>query len=155
MEIPSDYWNDLVQLVKEGDETTHLLLPFYISVILIERLVFFFSHLKYSGKDAFASLTISAFNTLVVGTLIGGFVFYTVYTWTYTHFRIWEVPYSFAGWIFVFLLHDLFYYTEHRLAHRIGLFWAFHHVHHSSREFNFTTASRGFFLDGFLTTSWI
>jgi len=33
----------------------------------------------------------------------------------------------------------------------MGLFWAFHHVHHSSQEFNFTVAARGFFLDGTVT----
>ncbi|GMQ30499.1 sterol desaturase family protein [Algoriphagus confluentis] len=155
IDILAGYWDALVQLVDTGEATTKLLLPFYLSVIFIERLGYFIGHTRYNGKDAFTSLAISAFNTLVVGTLVAGFVFFTVYTWIYDHFRLWEMPYSWWGWVLVFLIHDLFYYTEHRLAHRVGLFWAFHHVHHSSKEFNFTTASRGFFLDGFLTTSWI
>ena len=34
------------------------------------------------------------------------------------------------------------------MGHRIGLMWAFHSIHHSSNEFNHTTAARGFYFDG-------
>ncbi len=52
----------------------------------------------------------------------------------------------------VFLAHDFFYYADHRLSHRTGILWALHSVHHSSKEFNFTTANRGGFLDGIFGT---
>ena len=47
-----------------------------------------------------------------------------------------------------FIMHEIAYYTDHRIGHRVGLFWAFHQVHHSSNEFNFTVAARGFLIDG-------
>ena len=37
---------------------------------------------------------------------------------------------------------DFLYYWEHRVEHRIKFFWAYHNVHHSSTDYNFTVASR-------------
>jgi sterol desaturase/sphingolipid hydroxylase (fatty acid hydroxylase superfamily) len=54
--------------------------------------------------------------------------------------------------LIAFLVHELAYYCEHRLAHRVGLLWAFHAIHHSSNEYNHTTAARGFYLDGIART---
>ncbi|MBC7767206.1 MAG: sterol desaturase family protein [Phycisphaerales bacterium] len=52
---------------------------------------------------------------------------------------------SSAGFVLVagvFLLDDLLYYASHRAAHRIGVFWASHSVHHSSLHFDFFTGLR-------------
>jgi sterol desaturase/sphingolipid hydroxylase (fatty acid hydroxylase superfamily) len=43
----------------------------------------------------------------------------------------------------VFLLNDLAYYVDHRIAHRTGFFWAIHTAHHSSQEMNLTVSARG------------
>lgn len=45
-------------------------------------------------------------------------------------------------WVLTLLLADFGYYFEHRMSHRIRLFWAGHSVHHSSQHFNLTTALR-------------
>ncbi len=45
-------------------------------------------------------------------------------------------------WVLVFFADDLAYYTFHRCSHRVRLFWAGHVVHHSSRQYNFSTALR-------------
>ena len=45
-------------------------------------------------------------------------------------------------WVLAVLLADFTYYFDHRLSHRIRLFWAGHSVHHSSQHFNLTTAMR-------------
>ena len=37
-----------------------------------------------------------------------------------------------GGWFLAFLLYDLAWYTDHRIGHRVGFFWAMHQVHHSS-----------------------
>lgn len=44
--------------------------------------------------------------------------------------------------IFTFVLVDFTYYWVHRLSHKSSFFWSMHSVHHSSREFNFSTALR-------------
>jgi sterol desaturase/sphingolipid hydroxylase (fatty acid hydroxylase superfamily) len=42
----------------------------------------------------------------------------------------------------VFVADDFLYYLSHRLAHRIGFFWASHAVHHSPIRFDFMTGLR-------------
>ncbi len=48
------------------------------------------------------------------------------------------------GWTFILAvaIADFIYYWEHRAEHRIRFFWAYHNVHHSSTDYNYTVASR-------------
>lgn len=48
------------------------------------------------------------------------------------------------GWtlILAIAIADFIYYWEHRTEHRIRFFWAYHNVHHSSMDYNYTVASR-------------
>ncbi len=45
-------------------------------------------------------------------------------------------------WVLAIVLADLAYYAQHRMSHRIRMFWAAHNVHHSSQYFNLSTALR-------------
>lgn len=45
-------------------------------------------------------------------------------------------------WVLAIVGTDLAYYAEHRMQHRVRLFWAAHSVHHSSQHFNMSTALR-------------
>lgn len=45
-------------------------------------------------------------------------------------------------WVLALVAADLSYYAEHRMQHRVRLFWAAHSVHHSSQHFNMSTAVR-------------
>lgn len=45
-------------------------------------------------------------------------------------------------WVLAIIGTDLAYYAEHRMQHRVRLFWAAHSVHHSSQHFNMSTALR-------------
>ena len=47
-----------------------------------------------------------------------------------------------AVWVVAFFLYNFFYYWAHRCGHEINLLWASHVVHHSSEEFNLSTALR-------------
>jgi sterol desaturase/sphingolipid hydroxylase (fatty acid hydroxylase superfamily) len=71
----------------------------------------------------------------------------------YEHARLFSIPFVWWGWVIGFLLNDLAYYTDHRLAHRTGFFWAIHTTHHSSKEMNLLVANRGTILDGAGLTS--
>lgn len=140
----------LTNLADNGETVTKLLLPFYLSVIFGERILYFIFHQKYEHKDAASSIGISSLNA-VFGALVGGLVQFTIFVWLIENAQLFTLPYNWWGWLVAFLIHDLIYYLDHRIAHKTGLFWAFHMVHHSSKELNFTTAARGFFLDGVLT----
>lgn len=45
-------------------------------------------------------------------------------------------------WALAIVGADLGYYAQHRMQHRVRLFWAAHSVHHSSQHFNMSTAVR-------------
>jgi sterol desaturase/sphingolipid hydroxylase (fatty acid hydroxylase superfamily) len=45
-------------------------------------------------------------------------------------------------WVLAFVLYDFFYYWAHRCGHEVNLMWAAHVVHHSSEDFNLSTALR-------------
>lgn len=51
-------------------------------------------------------------------------------------------------WAVVFAITDFAYYVRHRMAHRVALLWVIHAVHHQSREYNLSVATRvGWFPD--------
>ncbi|KAJ3407862.1 hypothetical protein HDV05_005241 [Chytridiales sp. JEL 0842] len=56
-------------------------------------------------------------------------------------------------WIVAFLGVDFGYYWFHRMAHEINIIWAGHSVHHSSEEYNLSTALRHSVLQDYF--SWI
>ena len=51
------------------------------------------------------------------------------------------------GWLLTYVGVDLGYYAYHRLMHATNAGWAAHAVHHSSSRFNYTTATRGSFVE--------
>lgn len=144
---------DLIETVttwfRDG-EFYKIMLPLYVGMILTERAWYLWQHQRYNGRDAWANVGISTFS--MVYSILTAIVFpFAIYTILYNNFRLFTLPNNGWGWLGAFLIHDLIYYIDHRISHRTGLFWAFHSVHHSSEEFNFTVAARGFFLDGILT----
>jgi sterol desaturase/sphingolipid hydroxylase (fatty acid hydroxylase superfamily) len=69
-----------------------------------------------------------------------GFGFYAV---AYRHLSLFALPQN-AWWVWVLALvgYDLCYYWSHRLGHEVNVMWASHVVHHSSEEYNLSTALR-------------
>ena len=144
------YWAAFWTLVETGEVGYKFMLPLYVGMIFLERLTHFVGHYHYDGKDAWTNVFVSSTN-FVFGGLVGGVLQAAIYLWIFDHLRLFTLPHSGWGFLAVFVLHDFIYWLDHYVAHRTGLFWAFHHIHHQSRELNFTTAARGFILDGFLT----
>jgi sterol desaturase/sphingolipid hydroxylase (fatty acid hydroxylase superfamily) len=135
----------------EKNQAVDYLLPTYVGMVLIERFFYLISSVRHwHERDALTNVLISSFN-LTMGIFMSILIPFAAYYWLYENARIFAIPNTALGFLICFLLHDLFYYIDHRIAHRTGLFWAFHHVHHSSKEFNFTVAARGFWGDGLFT----
>ncbi len=65
-----------------------------------------------------------------------------VYTLVFEHFALMELPRTWATFAIAFVVWDLCYYWEHRMAHTISLFWGGHVVHHQSEDFNLSVALR-------------
>lgn len=59
---------------------------------------------------------------------------------------LFNIPVNPVSWVVCLLAVDLTYYLVHRCEHRVRLFWTMHSVHHSSEEYDFSTALRVFWL---------
>jgi sterol desaturase/sphingolipid hydroxylase (fatty acid hydroxylase superfamily) len=94
----------------------------------------------YRLNDAITSLSIGGMSR-VIGVLKNAVPF-TIYILIFEHLAIFSISTSAWMWIGVFVLYDFFYYWNHRFGHEISLFWAAHVVHHSSEDYNLSTALR-------------
>jgi len=130
-----EYWfyilNDLSLL--------YIIIPFF-AIELIR-----YAYLKKLNRDViFDSIAnIITFGGFFLVEIILGILAVTkVYFWVYEHFSLPHLPLNLITIICCVLLADLAYYWEHRMMHRIGIGWATHTVHHSSKHFNMSVAYR-------------
>jgi sterol desaturase/sphingolipid hydroxylase (fatty acid hydroxylase superfamily) len=88
--------------------------------------------------------------TLLAGPLVLGFIaglYGTAHALTPL-----RLPVDWGTVALALLLVDFLYYWDHRAAHRVRAYWAIgHSVHHSSWQYDQTTAFRISFVDGFIS----
>jgi len=66
-----------------------------------------------------------------------------MYFYVHKHWRLCDLPWdSTSTWVVGLIGMDFLYYWFHRAAHEINVLWAAHQVHHSSEDYNLTTATR-------------
>lgn len=126
----------------------HWLASVYLGLIIFERF-----HTRAAGaheydtKDAICSIAIGAIGTVVQFTL-ALIIPLSIYTFVYQEWQLVTIDSTAIAIGAAFIVHDFAHYWVHRLGHRVGVFWSFHAVHHSSNAFNHTTALRLFPTDG-------
>jgi sterol desaturase/sphingolipid hydroxylase (fatty acid hydroxylase superfamily) len=76
----------------------------------------------------------------------------TIYVMAYEQLALFQLMPSWWVWVIAFVFYDFCYYWNHRLGHEMNILWAAHVVHHSSEEYNLTTALRQ---SGSSLFSWI
>lgn len=115
--------------------------PFFLTFIAIEYLV-----AKRMGRKVFHfNSSIANMNVGIAERLIDMFTaaaFYFFYEYLHQHYAIFNIQSTLLTWIALILATDLIWYWYHRFGHEINLFWAFHVVHHTSEEFNYTAGTR-------------
>ncbi len=95
---------------------------------------------KYRAKDTFASFAMQAGN-IVMNLGMAGAV-YAGLSAVY-RVRLFDIsPASPWAWVAIFFLDDFTYYWFHRISHECRFWWAAHVNHHSSQEYNLSTAVR-------------
>lgn len=129
-----------------GPAAIWILAGVYFGSVILERLWALRNNPDYNNKDALCSIALNLIAS-VFGLVIGFLVPLALYVWVFEQFRLVDGLTLWLAIPLAFLIHELAYYWEHRTAHRVGLLWAIHAIHHSSNEFNHTTAARGFFFD--------
>lgn len=95
----------------------------------------------YRLKDSLTSINIGLISEFTKA--IGGVVSVVMFVLISKNFGAfeWDVKNPLT-WISALILYDFCYYWVHRTGHEINIMWASHVVHHSSEEFNLSTALR-------------
>jgi len=129
-------------------------MPYMVTLIVLEAVINLWLGKKHNIADSVTSIASGLIMTMV-GMLTKGLML-SIYSYVYEHYRIMELPWdSTLTWIAAAVLVDCGYYWFHRASHEIALLWAVHQVHHSSEEFNLTTAFRQPVFQGlFQLTHW-
>lgn len=116
--------------------------PFFFLLIAIELLVD--HHRKthtYHVADAVTSLSLGTLSQIT--GVFGKLIFVGLYAFVLDRFALFELSAQNTWvWMGAFIAYDFFYYWNHRLGHEINVLWAAHVVHHSSEDYNLTTALR-------------
>ena len=95
---------------------------------------------RYTLRDTLASIGMRAGNYATNVLLAGATV--AVFTVIYEH-RLFDIPMTAAwAWVALVVLDDFAYYWFHRISHECRFWWAAHVNHHSSQEYNLSTALR-------------
>jgi alkylglycerol monooxygenase len=121
---------------------TVIAIPFFALMIAAEALL---AHLRsrddyQDRKDTWNNI-LMGFVSVLFGALFGlgtGYIYLAAYE---------LAPYKFPAdawwsWVILFVIDDFAYYIFHRVSHESRLFWNFHVVHHSSKQFNLSVAVR-------------
>ena len=133
-------------LIRQG-ETYLFLLPIYAVLLSGERIAHgLMTERPWNNRDAAANVFITV-AVLGLSMVIGHILPLTIMALLHEQCSLFTWTEGTLMWVGAFLLYDLAWYVDHRIAHRVGFFWAMHHVHHSSTEYNMTVASRGFVVD--------
>jgi sterol desaturase/sphingolipid hydroxylase (fatty acid hydroxylase superfamily) len=119
-----------------------LFLAISLAMIALEATLGGFSliNAKYRAMDTFASLAMQVGNILMNLAMAGA-----VYAGLSAIYRVrlFDIsPVSPWAWMAIFFLDDFTYYWFHRISHECRFWWAAHVNHHSSQEYNLSTAAR-------------
>ncbi|XP_023332582.1 alkylglycerol monooxygenase [Eurytemora carolleeae] len=116
-------------------------LPYFFTMIILEWIVLILKGKTPRLSDGMMNVAHGLIMSLT-DVFTSGFLF-GVYLFIHRNFCIYELPWdSTFTWIVAAIGVDFGYYWVHRAAHEINLLWAAHQVHHSSEDYNLSTALR-------------
>lgn len=140
--------------IEEVPDYVVQVFPFFISLFLIEQCILVYQKKPTARvNDGISSVSQGLSEELSKIFFRSWTV--VAYIYIYNNWRIANLPWdSLWTWVIAFILVDFGYYWAHRASHEINFLWAAHQVHHSSEEYNLTTALRqsvfqGYFLSVF------
>lgn len=124
---------------------------FNISLIFIDTLTDLITSKKRRWKDTGANFLIFIINQLLEKTVIGsiGVICLMPFHWLTPL----SIPINLLTWVLAFFVADLTYYWMHRVEHEQRILWAFHSVHHSSKDYNLSVSFRLSILEGLI--EWV
>ncbi|XP_011729340.2 alkylglycerol monooxygenase isoform X5 [Macaca nemestrina] len=142
------------QTLEEVPDYVKKATPFFISLMLLELVVSWIHKGKSPGRldDALTSISAGVLSRLP--SLFFRSIELTSYIYIWENYRLFSLPWDSPWtWYLTFFGVDFGYYWFHRMAHEVNIMWAGHQTHHSSEDYNLSTALRQSVLQ--LYTSWI
>jgi len=116
-------------------------IPFFMLLLAAEILYgYFIKNQKYKVMDTVSSIS-SGFTNILKDSLGLGVVLIS-YPFLLEQIAFTEIKATWLVWFAAFIFIDFAGYWNHRLNHKINLFWNQHVIHHSSEEFNLACALR-------------
>ncbi|MFY0639538.1 MAG: sterol desaturase family protein [Bermanella sp.] len=94
----------------------------------------------YRLNDAVNSLAMGIMSRIT--QILYAAVPFSFYIYFYQDFALFEWQSNVWTWLAAFVLYDFSYYWVHRIGHTMNISWASHVIHHSSEEYNLSTALR-------------
>ena len=95
---------------------------------------------RKSVRETFANFTIAIIGGLLERSVYG--LIFIIGLFLVSPFAFISIEPSWWSWALALVAADFTYYWMHRWEHEVRILWAHHSVHHSSPEFNLTTALR-------------
>lgn len=135
--------NSISALEQLGNSIDEVFFVVGIAILAIELCKGLFSSQKLGWRgvgDMFSSLSTQV-PFLLIETFIVSFA-YGFYTLVSDYYISWSFEITVISAFAAILVADIFYYWEHRLAHKWRMLWIHHAVHHSSRYMNIITGLR-------------
>ncbi len=118
-------------------------IPFYIVCMGLELYINWRERREYYvAKDSAASISMG------IGSIFADLLAKSTAFILFTHLFEWggffkeQLSWTVGGWILLFFLDDFTFYWHHRMSHEVRIFWAAHVHHHSSEQYNLSTALR-------------
>ena len=140
-----------------GSNIIYYAIPLFSVSILIESLYSRHNNLGYyNAKDTISSLSMGIGNVVIrfLVSTIALTYFYFLY-----QFSIYEFGNNWQTWVVLIIAEDFTYYWFHRFSHKSRFLWASHVIHHSSKQYNLSTALRqtwtGHLTGKFIFWSWL
>ncbi|XP_063306810.1 alkylglycerol monooxygenase [Pelobates fuscus] len=141
------------ETIEEVPDYVEKATPYFLVMLLLEMIVSWIRKGKQIRvNDGLTSLSAGVMSRLP--NVVSRGLEVTTYIYIWNNYRFVELPWDSPWtWWLAFFGVDLGYYWFHRLAHEVNIIWAGHQTHHSSEDYNLTTALRQSFLQKYF--SWI
>jgi len=116
-------------------------IPFFVILLTIEITYGYFVK-KQTHKVMDTVSSISSGLTNIIKDTLGLALVVVSYPYLLEHLAVTEIRATWLVWTSAFIVLDFAGYWNHRLSHKINIFWNQHVIHHSSEEFNLACALR-------------
>ncbi len=116
-------------------------IPFFVVLLLIEvGYGHFVKNQKYRLMDTVSSLSSGLTN--IIKDSLGLVLIIVSYPFLLENLAVYSIESNFMVYLVAFIAIDFGSYWNHRLSHKVNVFWNQHVIHHSSEEFNLACALR-------------